>query len=318
MELQLNQQRGGALLTATRIVRKEGVLGLWKGNGLNLLRTAPYRSINYFTYDNTKAAILNLTGRKELDNAQRLIAGATAGAVAIICCIPLDVVRTRMLSKGGEQLYRSGIVSTLGGIVKGEGLLALYSGVVPALLSVAPSNAVFYTVYDMLKTNHMRQQRLVSSKKKKKKKAEEEDSREKVGDAGAGKVRKGSANGKKKKKRTGTFSEVKGEKEEEEEGEDVEMDPRFNLLYGGLGGIAAETSVYPLEVLRRRLQQKTQAHHAVGSLKSMGQILSAIVTREGMKGLYRGILPTACQVLPSAAISYYIFEESKKRLDVKK
>ena len=125
-------------------------------------------------------------------------------------------------------------------------------------------------------------------------------------------------NGKKKKKRTGTFSEVKGEKEEEEEGEDVEMDPRFNLLYGGLGGIAAETSVYPLEVLRRRLQQKTQAHHAVGSLKSMGQILSAIVTREGMKGLYRGILPTACQVLPSAAISYYIFEESKKRLDVKK
>ena len=191
MELQLNQQRGGALLTATRIVRKEGVLGLWKGNGLNLLRTAPYRSINYFTYDNTKAAILNLTGRKELDNAQRLIAGATAGAVAIICCIPLDVVRTRMLSKGGEQLYRSGIVSTLGGIVKGEGLLALYSGVVPALLSVAPSNAVFYTVYDMLKTNHMRQQRLVSSKKKKKKKAEEEDSREKVGDAGAGKVRKG-------------------------------------------------------------------------------------------------------------------------------
>ena len=104
MELQLNQQRGGALLTATRIVRKEGVLGLWKGNGLNLLRTAPYRSINYFTYDNTKAAILNLTGRKELDNAQRLIAGATAGAVAIICCIPLDVVRTRMLSKGGEQL----------------------------------------------------------------------------------------------------------------------------------------------------------------------------------------------------------------------
>ncbi len=43
-----------------------------------------------------------MTGKKELSNGQRLLCGATAGAVAIVCCFPLDVLRTRMLTKGGE------------------------------------------------------------------------------------------------------------------------------------------------------------------------------------------------------------------------
>lgn len=142
---------------------------------------------------------------------------------------------------------------------------------IPALVSIGPSNAVFYATYDALRSNHLR---MASS-------------------AGRG-----------------------GPQREEK------MDPKFSLLYGGLAGIVAETSVYPLEVLRRRLQLATvvaaTGRGAFGNLRSMSRLLRVILAREGLRGLYAGALPTACQVLPSAAISYYIFEEAKKTLRVHK
>ena len=45
-------------------------------------------------------------GERELSNLERLCAGATAGLVAIACCFPLDVLRTRMLYKGNEAYYK--------------------------------------------------------------------------------------------------------------------------------------------------------------------------------------------------------------------
>ena len=233
VELQLNQQPGGPLSTCAKIVREEGMRGLWKGNALNLLRTAPYRSINYYTYDNTKAAICHITGKRELNNVQRLFAGATAGAAAILCCFPLDVLRTRMLSKGGEDFYRRGVLATVAHVLKKEKFAAFYVGVIPALISVIPSNAVFYTVYDSLKANHLRH--FAGKKKKNRVIAEGEN----------GSSYNSSYNSRDKDHRSVGAATLE-EKEKEEE-----MDPRFNLLYGGLAGIAAETSVYPLEVIRR-------------------------------------------------------------------
>lgn len=179
--------------------------------------------------------------------------------------------RSAPARKGNEAFYKRGALSTLAHIIRAEGPLALYSGVIPALVSIGPSNAVFYATYDALRSNHLR---MASS-------------------AGRG-----------------------GPQREEK------MDPKFSLLYGGLAGIVAETSVYPLEVLRRRLQLATvvaaTGRGAFGNLRSMSRLLRVILAREGLRGLYAGALPTACQVLPSAAISYYIFEEAKKTLRVNK
>ena len=349
VELQINQQPGGALSNFGRILRSEGVLGLWKGNGLNLVRTVPYRSINYYTYDNTRHLMLRMSGKGELNNVQRLVAGATAGCVAITCCFPLDVLRTRMLSTGGSELYRKGLASTLIQVVRGEGVLALYSGVIPAIISVAPSNAVFYTVYDLLKTNHVRSAR-----------AERRSGSHGRRERGKPPLAAQPSPGRSREKEKKFGRSVKGSKKELGDPrpgsvgeklarEEAAMDPRFNLLYGGLAGIAAETSVYPLEVIRRRLQLiqlgllRTSATGAAeaplremvravgeravrgvgkvqtfGNISSVRRLLAFILAKEGAKGLYVGILPTACQVLPSCAISYYIFEQTKKRLQVNK
>ena len=63
-------------------------------------------------------------------------------------CFPLDLLRTRILANPGSH---AGVLSTARQIVRAEGLPALYYGCLPALISVAPSGAVFYGVYDVLK-----------------------------------------------------------------------------------------------------------------------------------------------------------------------
>lgn len=72
-----------------------------------------------------------------------------AGVTASLTCFPLDVVRTRILAAPhGSSL---GPVALMRSIVRTEGFGGLYSGVLPALISVAPSGAVFYGTYDVLK-----------------------------------------------------------------------------------------------------------------------------------------------------------------------
>jgi solute carrier family 25 phosphate transporter 23/24/25/41 len=238
-----------------------------------------------------------------------------------------------MLSRGGEEFYRRGVLATVAHVLKRERISAFYVGLIPALISVIPSNAVFYTVYDSLKANHLRQ----LSGKKKKKSGENDQDRDRKSSSSDHSHHRAKNSAKIRNDEAGSALE-----------EAEEMDPRFNLLYGGLAGIAAETSVYPLEVIRRRLQiialaarnkgvldsiylkemmaamsMQTskgglQLRYSLGSLRGMNTLLRCIINREGMRGFYWGVLPTACQVLPSAAISYYIFEECKKRLKVDK
>ena len=76
-----------------------------------------------------------------------------AGVTACITCFPLDLLRTRILA---DPTRHAGVVDTLRLILRVEGPAALYAGCLPALISVAPSNAVFYGVYDLLKVPLLR------------------------------------------------------------------------------------------------------------------------------------------------------------------
>lgn len=62
-------------------------------------------------------------------------------------------IRTRLLAPGGEAL--GGVVGCCLHMIRNEGILSLYKGLTPALISMGPSCAVFYTIYDILKTSHL-------------------------------------------------------------------------------------------------------------------------------------------------------------------
>lgn len=58
-----------------------------------------------------------------------------------------------MLAPGGEAL--SGVIGAFQHVIQTEGFFSLYRGLVPSILSMAPSAAVFYGVYDMLKSAYL-------------------------------------------------------------------------------------------------------------------------------------------------------------------
>lgn len=64
------------------------------------------------------------------------------------------------MAPGGEAL--GGITGCVCHMVQNEGFLSLYKGLNAALISMGPASAVFYAVYDILKTSHL------SNRKKKK------------------------------------------------------------------------------------------------------------------------------------------------------
>ena len=75
-----------------RIASTQGLKGFWKGNLVNILRTAPFKAVNFYAYDTYRKQLLRLSGNEETTNFERFIAGAAAGITATILCLPLDTV----------------------------------------------------------------------------------------------------------------------------------------------------------------------------------------------------------------------------------
>ncbi|PON61549.1 Mitochondrial carrier protein [Parasponia andersonii] len=135
------------------IAASQGLRGFWKGNLVNILRTAPFKAVNFYAYDTYRKQLLKFSGNEETTNFERFIAGAAAGMTATILCLPLDTIRTKIVAPGGEAL--GGVIGAFRHMIQTEGFFALYKGLVPSILSMAPSGAVFYGVYDILKSAYL-------------------------------------------------------------------------------------------------------------------------------------------------------------------
>lgn len=74
------------------IATTQGLRGFWKGNFVNILRTAPFKAVNFCAYDTYRKQLLRLSGNEETTNTERFVAGAAAGITATVLCLPLDTV----------------------------------------------------------------------------------------------------------------------------------------------------------------------------------------------------------------------------------
>lgn len=74
------------------IADSQGLKGFWKGNFVNILRTAPFKAINFYAYDTYRNHLVKLSGNEESTNFERFLAGAAAGITATLLCLPMDAV----------------------------------------------------------------------------------------------------------------------------------------------------------------------------------------------------------------------------------
>ncbi|KAF8969010.1 mitochondrial NAD transporter [Flammula alnicola] len=86
--------------------------------------------------------------------ANSMIAGAGGGLVASIATCPLDVVKTKLQAQRTVQGQRGylGVLGTVKDILTENGFRGLYRGLGPTILGYLPTWAIYFAVYDGIKT----------------------------------------------------------------------------------------------------------------------------------------------------------------------
>ncbi|KAA8583786.1 hypothetical protein FQN60_014994 [Etheostoma spectabile] len=122
----------GVWSTFKAVPKKEGFLGLYKGNGAMMLLSK-------------KIGIS--------EHIHRLVAGSMAGMTAVICTYPLDVIRARLAFQvTGEHRY-TGIANAFHTIyLKEGGILGFYKGLTPTLIGMAPYAGFSFYTFGTLKS----------------------------------------------------------------------------------------------------------------------------------------------------------------------
>ncbi|EAU37416.1 conserved hypothetical protein [Aspergillus terreus NIH2624] len=95
--------------------------------------------------------------------------------------------------------------------------------------------------------------------------------------------------------------------------------PLNNFTTGAIGAISGgmgASVVYPLNVLRTRLQaQGTILHPA--TYTGIGDVARKTIQTEGFRGFYKGLTPNLLKVAPAVSISYVVYENSKRMLGLR-
>ncbi|KAJ5558894.1 hypothetical protein N7461_002866 [Penicillium sp. DV-2018c] len=95
--------------------------------------------------------------------------------------------------------------------------------------------------------------------------------------------------------------------------------PLGNFSTGAIGAISGAFSasiVYPLNVLRTRLQTQGTIMHPP-TYSGIGEVLRTTLKSEGPRGLYKGLTPNLLKVAPAMSISYVVYENAKRILGLR-
>lgn len=96
---------------------------------------------------------------------------------------------------------------------------------------------------------------------------------------------------------------------------DVRLGNLAVLSMGASSGCVGASAVYPMNLLRTRLQaQGTHAHPY--RYTGFMDVFHKTVARDGYKGLWRGLAPNLAKVAPAVSISYLVYENSKALLSL--
>ncbi|VVB16493.1 unnamed protein product [Arabis nemorensis] len=87
-----------------------------------------------------------------------------------------------------------------------------------------------------------------------------------------------------------------------------------SLGSGGLAGVASSTATFPLDLVRRRMQVEGAGGRARVYNTGLLGTFKHIFKSEGIRGLYRGILPEYYKVVPGVGIAFMTYEFLKTYL----
>ncbi|KAK7283192.1 hypothetical protein RIF29_12563 [Crotalaria pallida] len=154
----------GVCQSMNKLVKHEGFLGLYKGNGASVIRIIPYAALHFMTYERYKSWILNNYPALGTGPFIDLLAGSAAGGTSVLCTYPLDLARTKLAYQVVEtrsiedsikgvrsRPAHNGIKGVLTSVYKEGGVRGLYRGAGPTLTGILPYAGLKFYMYEKLK-----------------------------------------------------------------------------------------------------------------------------------------------------------------------
>ena len=291
--------KGGLAGEIALLARREGWRALYRGNLANVVRFAPTKGLDFFTFKVYKEFIGDrLLGdargdgdgrdgdgergktksfrRRAARTAQSMAAGAMAGLTSTALLFPLDNLTTR-LAVGGGALARS--TAAAGGTLKAAGVVATAAkaggvrGLLAAGAAVAKAEGAG-GLYRGLKPAL-------------------------VGIAPEAALTYGIFDLLKERcERAGGSGAA--ENAETESGR-KKATPAQIVACAAVASLCGQTAAFPAEAVSRRLTSGAATGNGVA-------VLRAILEEQGVRGLYRGIGPASIRIVPMAAISFSAYE----------
>ena len=306
-DLQIATKYNGTLHAFKTILKNEGARGLYAGLSPAVVGNTASWAMYFAFYDRARKRYEKASNddgeveKKSISSGETLLAAAEAGVCVSLLTNPIWVAKTRLAlqERGGgggmeaksSSSGSSGSSGRAGGggvkVQKPTKVVVRYKGLIDCLYSIArtegipglykgltPSlllvshGAIQFTCYENLKSLAR-------------------------GEGGA--IFAPENGGKKNNDGIAPTSEQR------------ELTSAECGVYGMLSKIVASLITYPQQVVRARMQ-KLQIERNQIKYKSLLQSFGTISRREGISGMYKGMVPNLARMLPSTGVTFFTYE----------
>ncbi|CAG8527491.1 1394_t:CDS:2 [Racocetra fulgida] len=94
-----------------------------------------------------------------------------------------------------------------------------------------------------------------------------------------------------------------------------------DFFSGALAGMISKTGIFPLDLLRKRLQIQgpNRSKYVIKNIpaysSSIYSCIRQIIIGEGFFGLYKGLTPALLKAVPVSATTFFVYGQAKKLLE---
>ncbi|KAG6424012.1 hypothetical protein SASPL_114421 [Salvia splendens] len=145
----------GGLDVVRKVVKSDGIRGLYRGFGLSVLTYSPSSAVWWATYGASQRVIWRLLDDENAAPSEGKIilvqaaGGISAGATASFVTTPLDTIKTRLQVTGHEK--RPTTKQVVRSLIADDGWIGLYRGLGPRFFSMSAWGTSMILAYEYLK-----------------------------------------------------------------------------------------------------------------------------------------------------------------------